>query len=175
MKVNLLETHDRFEHFRQQNFSTDEFLKKIIESKPFGDYPYYLFQHCRQTDSTLDQRSIWQPRLGKPTPQLNSTLVRVRPFSKDFDVIWVIPPVEIWSEFDKGKVHENEVIQISTYMFQKRFLALCQPIEGDVPPEDFNEVMFEFYPLIFNRETLPDDKKSLWDKAKAEKEQQGKK
>lgn len=170
MKVNLLETDDRFLHFKRQDFGADEQAKKIMDAKPFGDNPYYIFVHSRQTDTTLDHRVIWQPRMLKPVPQLNSMLFRVPRGASAFDVIWIIPPVEIWHEFDKGNIHQNEVINLSIYMFQKRFLELSQPFPDDLTGQEAQDVMFEMYPLIFQRDTLPDDKKWIWDRAKSEKD-----
>lgn len=170
MKVNLLEAHDRFAHFKSQDYGADETARKIVESKPFGDNPYYIFVHTRQTDTTLDHRVIWQPRLLKPVPQINSMLFRVPRNTKAYQVIWVIPPVEIWPEFDKGQIHEDNIVKESIYMFQKKFLELSQPFPDDLTGEEAQDVMFEMYPLIFNRETLPENKKHLWDMAKAKKE-----
>ena len=170
MKVNLLETDDRFLHFKSQDFGINEQARQIIEAKPFGDNPYYIFVHTRQTDTTLDHRVIWQPRLLKPIPQLNSMLFRVPKGAKAVDVIWVIPPAEIWPEFDKGKIHENDVVQQSVYLFTKMFKQLSEPFPDDLTGEQAQDVMFEMYPLIFKRDTLPDDKKHIWDRAKAEKE-----
>ena len=170
MKVNLLETDDRFLHFKRQDFGTDAQAKRIVDAKPFGDNPYYIFVHTRQTDTTLDHRVIWQPRLLKPVPQLNSMLFRVPRNANYFEVIWIIPPVEIWHEFDKGKIHEDDVIARSIYMFSKKFYELSQPFPDDLSGEEAQDVMFEMYPLIFQRDTLPEDKKYLWDKAKAEKD-----
>lgn len=170
MKVNLLDADDRFLHFKKQDYGVNEQAKKILDAKPFGDNPYYIFVHTRQTDTTLDHRVIWQPRLLKPIPQLNSMLFRVPKGAIAFDVIWIIPPVEIWPEFDKGHIHENDVIQTSIYMFSRRFLELSSAHRDDLTGDEAQAVMFEMYPLIFRRETLPDDKKHLWDKAKAEKE-----
>lgn len=170
MKVNLLETDDRFLHFKQQDFGTSEQARKILDAKPFGDNPYYIFVHTRQTDTTLDHRVIWQPRLLKPIPQINSMLFRVPKGSNDFEVIWIIPPVEIWPEFDKGRISDNEIIRISIYMFTKRFLELSSAHPEDLSGEEAQDVMFEMYPLIFQRDTLPEEKRHLWDKAKSEKD-----
>lgn len=175
MKVNLLETDDRFLHFKGQDYGVDDTAKLIVDSKPFGDNPYYIFVHTRQTDTTLDHRVIWQPRMLKPTPQLNSMLFRVPRGSTSFEVIWIIPPVEIWPEFDKGQIHENQVIKQSIYLFQRKFFELSQPHPQDLTGEDAQNVMFEMYPLIFKRETLPENKRYLWDKAKSEKEAKDKK
>lgn len=174
MKVNLLETDDRFLHFKRQDFGTGAEAKKIMDAKPFGDNPYYIFVHTRQTDTTLNHRVIWQPRLLKPVPQLNSMLFRVPVGADAFEVIWVIPPVEIWREFDKGNIHANDVVQKSIYMFQKKFFELSQPFPDDLNGEEAQNVMFEMYPLAFQRDTLPEDKRHIWDRAKQVKESQGK-
>lgn len=170
MKVNLLETDDRFLHFRNQDFGADAQAKKIVDAKPFGDNPYYIFVHTRQTDTTLDHRVIWQPRMLKPVPQLNSMLFRVPRNSTAYEVIWVIPPVEIWPEFDRGMIHANDVVQTSIYLFTKRFHDLSMPFPDDLTGEEAQNVMFEMYPLAFQRDSLPEDKRHMWDRAKAEKE-----
>ncbi len=175
MKVNLLETDDRFLHFKSQDFGANEKAQEILKAKPFGDNPYYIFVHTRQTDSTLNHRVIWQPRLLKPIPQLNSMLFRVPRNATSFEVIWIIPPVEIWHEFDKGNIHANEIILESIYMFRKKFYELSKGFPDDLTGEEAQEVMFDLYPLIFKRETLSEERKKIWDKAKSEKDEKEKK
>lgn len=170
MKVNLLDADDRFLHFKKKDYGVNDQAKKILDSKPFGDNPYYIFVHTRQTDTTLDHRVIWQPRLLKPVPALNSMLFRVPKGAKAFDVIWIIPPVEIWPEFEKGQIHEDDTIQQSIYLFRRRFAELSAPDPTDLSGEEAQNILFEMYPLVFRRETLPEYKRHLWDKAKAEKE-----
>lgn len=103
MKLNRLETHDRFEHFTRQSFDIAQTCQDIIDKRPFGDYSFYIFAHKRVIGederiamynedlrmSLLDPnyirmfqrledvptaRLIWQPRLTKPKAQSNSML-----------------------------------------------------------------------------------------------------
>jgi hypothetical protein len=171
MKVNKLETHDRWDYFQKQEFSTDEYLKKLVDSKPWGDHPYYIFLHTRQTDTTQDRRCIWQTRLVRPYPQLNTSLFRVGKNADFFEVIWVIPSMEVWDQFGKGKVCENAVIERSIQDFKNNPWLLSQPHVEDLPPEKAQEIMFSMYPLMFDRDTLPEDKKSIWDAEKRKKEE----
>ena len=125
MRLNRLETHDRYEHFTKGEFDIGETCQNIIDQKPFGDVPFYIFAHQRTigTDERvslynqdlqdslmvpgyirkythLEQvpsaRLIWQPRLTKPRAQDNSMLFRVAG-SDAVEVIWIIPQKELWA------------------------------------------------------------------------------
>ena len=163
MLINRLETHDRFEHFSSQSFDLNECCKDLIEQKPFGDHPFYIFCHPRTDDDGLRQRYIWQPRITKPRAQTNSMLVKAYPGKDTLKVIWTIPPREMWDQYSKGKLCENKHIFDSVFAFINNREALEAPDVDDPNAKESQRILFEYQPQLFRRETLPDDMKSVWD------------
>jgi len=147
MKVNRLETHDRLEHFKKQEFDLGQTCQSIIDQRPFGEHPFYIFAHARtigldekkaifNEDFALsftdlgykrryqnladvpEKRVIWQPRLTKPKAQTNSWLFKAYPGTDAVKIIWMIPPREMWDQYEKGKMTEHETVMYSIHMFQ---------------------------------------------------------
>lgn len=136
-----METHDRFQHFTKQQFDIAQTVEGIIKSRPFGDYSFYIFAHARTADDGTTKRLIWQPRLTKPKAQTNSMLFRVNPKSDMVRILWMIPPREQWSMFEKGKVTENETIMTSIHDFQNNRTEL----EAKDPEDLSDEVIDNIY------------------------------
>lgn len=158
MKINRLDAHDRFQFFTNQSFDIGKCCQELIEQRPFGDIPFYIFAHAREID--IDERVamfqqdfsrfiqdpsyakkygsledvpskviIWQPRLTRPEPQVNSMLFKAKPSSDNIKVIWIIPTSELWSQFEKGKMTQNETVweSIQDFRFNREKLALPDP------------------------------------------------
>lgn len=124
MKINRLETHDRLEHFKKDqslNISqgAEDCLKKNDLSLRLQQYsPYiYLFAHPRTADDGYTKRMIWQPRLTKPKAQTNSYLFRAESNSDKVEICWLIPPREMWDQYNKGNVTEHELVRWSIAQF----------------------------------------------------------
>ncbi len=156
MKLNRLETHDRLVHFNSQEFDIGQTCQKIINSRPFGDHPFYICCHKRQLglDERWDlfnkslienpntrfediptDRMIWQPRLTKPVPQENSMLFKGYPGTDNVKVIWMIPAKELWSQFEKGKMTENKVVWESIHEFKNHKDRMGQREDDDLCDE----------------------------------------
>lgn len=118
MKINILDAHDRYEHFTKQSFNIGECCQDLINQKPFGDYPFYIFAHTRTDDDGVTKRLIWQPRLTKPLAQTNSMLFKAYPGTDIIKVIWMIPAREMWDQFKKGNLTQNKTVVDSIYDFQ---------------------------------------------------------
>ena len=126
MKLNLFETHDRFQHFTNQNFDISECCQNLINQRPFGDHPFYIFAHPRTDDDAVTKRLIWQPRLTRPVPQTNSMLFKAYPGKDLVKVIWMIPDRALWVNYcTKGNVCYNETIaqSISDFRYNREYLA----------------------------------------------------
>ena len=146
MKINRLETHDRLQHLTGQDFDIGKTCQSIINQRPFGDHPFYIFAHKRQLgmDERIDlyqadfrnslielsytrkymfmdqvptDRLIWQPRLTKPKAQTNSMLFKGYPGTDNVKIIWIIPDRCLWEQFEKGKMTENKTVWESIDMF----------------------------------------------------------
>ena len=133
MKINRLETHDRLEHFTKQGFDIGECCQDLINKSPFGDVPFYIFAHARTDEDGVTKRLIWQPRLTKPKSQENSMLFKVFPGTDHVDVIWMIPASELWEQFTKGKMTENQIVcdSIRDYQYNRHIIDMKAP--DDLP------------------------------------------
>ncbi len=140
MKINPLDAHDRYTHFTKQSFSISECVQDLINQKPFGNHPFYIFAHSRTEDDGVKKRIIWQPRLTKPTSQTNSMLFKAYPGSEDVKIIWMIPPRELWGQYEKGKVTENEICLNSIRDFLHNRSRLDAPEDDDLSDETINEI-----------------------------------
>lgn len=136
MKLNRLETHDRYQHFTKQDFDIGECCNEVIKNRPpeFGNRPFYIFAHTRTDDDGVTQRLIWQPRLTRPKAQANSMLFKAYPPGDTLKVVWLIPKAELWGQFAKGLVCENRTVSESIENFKNNKHILERP-----DPEDLND------------------------------------
>lgn len=140
MKLNRLETHDRLLHFKQDQAlsisqGAEDCLKRNFLSLALQEKsPYvYLFAHPRTSDDGVTKRMIWQPRLTKPKAQTNSYLFRAQSKSDVLEVCWLIPPREMWGQYEKGKMFENEYVTWSIDQFTNNRETLEAPEKDDLP------------------------------------------
>ena len=117
MKINILETHDRYQHFTKQSFDIAQCCQDLINQRPFGNHPFYIFVHARTHEDSSNKRLIWQPRLTKPKAQTNSMLFKAYPGTDMLKVIWMIPARELWGQYRKGNITENKTVSESIYNF----------------------------------------------------------
>jgi len=110
MKVNILDAHDRLQHFTKQGFDISECCQDLINKRPFGNHPFYIFAHARTDDDGVTKRLIWQPRLTKPKAQTNSMLFKAYPGTEIIKVLWMLPARELWEQFQKDKLTENKTV-----------------------------------------------------------------
>lgn len=143
MKIDRLETHDRFQYFTKQNFSISECCQNMIDQRPFGDYPFYLFAHARTDDNGISKRLIWQPRLTKPKAQTNSMLFKAYPGSDNIKVIWIIPGMELWGQYNKGNITANQTIVDSIDTFRYRRYELEKKEADDLSDEKIDQIYKE--------------------------------
>lgn len=146
MQLNRLETHDRLKDFMSKSKDVSECCQDLINKRPFGSYPFYIYAHGRTVDldekisifnddlhceiidpsykrrfkdlsEVPEKRIIWQPRLSRPKPQTNSMLFKAYPIEDVVRVIWIIPERALWEQYQKGNVTENETILQSIHDF----------------------------------------------------------
>lgn len=141
MKINRLETHDRYDHFTKQDFDISFHCQSLIDKRPFGNHAFYIFAHSRTVgfdekcqlfssgryetfDKIPEKKLIWQPRLTKPKAQSNSMLFKAYPGSDTIKVIWIIPAKELWGQYKKDNVTGNEIVfqSIQDYTHNKEKL-----------------------------------------------------
>lgn len=160
MKLNRLETHDRLEYFTKQSFDISECCQDMINKRPFGEHPFYIFAHARTLGmdekfkmmlsgnykdfaEIPEKTLIWQPRLTKPEAQENSMLFKAYPGSDVIRVIWMIPAREMWDQYTKGKMTENKTVSEGIYDFQFNKEKLEQREDDDLSDEAINKIYQE--------------------------------
>lgn len=138
MKLNLLETHDRLQHLKQDQSANlfqgvDDCLKRNPNCVDMQKYfPYvYIFAHPRTAEDGVTKVMIWQPRLMKPKAQTNSFLFRATSHTDIVEIIWLLPPREMWKQFEEGKVTASEDVRVSIYNFLHQRKLLEQPHKDD--------------------------------------------
>ena len=140
MKINPLDAHDRLLHFTKQSFNIAECCQDLINQRPFGDNPFYIFAHARTLDDGVTKTLIWQPRLTKPKAQSNSMLFKAYPGTDLIKVIWMIPARELWSQFAKGLLTENRTVSESIEAFQTNRKKLEEKESDDMTDEQVDAI-----------------------------------
>lgn len=153
MKIDRLETHDRYQHFTKQEFDIGECCNEVIKNRPeeFGNRPFYIFAHTRTHEDGVSQRLIWQPRLTKPKPQTNSMLFKAYPPGDALKVIWIIPKPELWGQYNKGLICENKTISDSIEAFKTNKDKLGMPEKDDLDDNAANAIYQEIARNIKSR------------------------
>lgn len=186
MKINRSDAHDRYSFYQKQESDIGACCQNLIDQRPFGDHPFYIFAHARTLGldekiklyssgkyETLDQvpekTIIWQPRIDKPLCESNSMLFKAYPGSDILTTIWILPPRELWGQFKKGNMMENETIVISMHDYENNKERLEAREEDDPTPEEARLIVLEYQPQLFKRETLPPELQGVWDRKMAER------
>jgi hypothetical protein len=143
MKINPLDAHDRYQYFTKQSFDIAECCQDLINKRPFGDHPFYIFAHARTDDDGSTKRLIWQPRLTKPKAQSNSMLFKAYPGTDLIKVIWMIPARELWGQYGKGKLTQNSTVSESIEAFKNNRNKLEEKEDDDMTDEQIDSVYKE--------------------------------
>lgn len=93
---------------------------RIPAYKTFADVPTHV--------------ALWQPRLMKPKAQTNSYLFRVISKTDLAEIVWLLPPREMWEQYELGKVTESKDVVTSIMNFLHAREILESP-----HPEDWSE------------------------------------
>jgi hypothetical protein len=138
VKIDLLETHDRLLHFKKDQSANlfegvNECLTKNKNCVDMQEhFPYvYIFAHPRTAEDGVTKRMLWQPRLMKPKAQTNSFLFRVISKTDIVEIVWMLPPREMWDQYKKGQICENEDVMVSIENFVHHREALEAPHKDD--------------------------------------------
>jgi hypothetical protein len=139
MKLNRLETHDRLEHFiNDQSLNIAQGAQDCLKINPLSlalqeKSPYiYIFAHPRTCEDGVTKKMYWQPRLTKPIPQTNSYLFRAISKSDILEVFWLLPPQEMWMQYKRGNVTENQWVRWSIDQFKNHRKTMSQPEKDDL-------------------------------------------
>ena len=125
MKLNRLETHDRYKHLiKDQGLNLAQGCEDCLKKNPHSlqlqeKCPYiYIFAHPRTAEDGVTKRMLWQPRLSRPKAQTNSYLFRAQSKTDIIEICWMIPPREMWKQYNKGQVTQSDVTAWSINQFQ---------------------------------------------------------
>jgi hypothetical protein len=140
MKLNVYEAHDRKDHFIQDQSANifqgaDDCMKRnplslALQSRS----PYiYLFAHPRTDDDGVTKKMFWQPRLTKPAAQTNSYLFRAQSNTDLIEICWLLPPRELWPQYEDGNVTESQDVKTSIINFVNWRQELEMPHKDDLP------------------------------------------
>lgn len=158
-KITRIDAHDRFVKFNEQKDYIGEGCQACIDNRPPEiTMPFYVFAHTRtiELDERLSiyqddlmaslynalprkyksmedvptARLIWSPRLTKPKAQTNSMLFKAYPGTDNVRPIWIIPARELWGQYDKDKMTQQNFVAQSIFDFINN-RELLEKIEDD--------------------------------------------
>ena len=148
MKLNRLETHDRYQHFiKDQSINIFKGVEACLKENELSlaiqeKSPYvYLFAHPRTADDGVTKRMLWQPRLSIPEAQENSYLFRATSKTDIIEVRWLLPPKATWPQFKKGNITESDIVSWSINQYKNHITDLIAPHPDDMPEEQARAIM----------------------------------
>lgn len=148
MKIDRLETHDRLLHLKKDQANNisqgaEDCLKRNPNSLAMQKYfPYiYIFAHPRTMDDGFTKRMLWQPRLTKPKAQTNSYLFRAISNTDLLEIIWLLPPRELWTQYETGNILESSDILTSIRNFENFREELERPHEDDLSEREIKRIL----------------------------------
>jgi len=148
MKIDRLEAHDRLLFFKKDQEATiNQGIEDCLKRNPLSlalqrRSPYiYIFAHPRTAEDGVTKRMLWQPRLSRPSPQTNSYLFRVQSNTEDIEICWMLPPREQWTQYKKGNVTENDIVNWSIAQFTNHREDLAAPYADDFSQERINAIL----------------------------------
>lgn len=122
--------------------SVEEFLNQILQSRPFGNRKFYVLTFLKNTPGDPHTKKlVYQPRLTKPKPNPNTSLYRLNPLRPDeVEVFWILPKIQAFGLYAKGKVHENEFIHECIQKYLNEYDSLCRKEADDISDSEIKEL-----------------------------------
>ena len=122
-----------------------DMIKKMIEEKPFGKHPFYIFTFPKRTDDLIGVKTIYhQPRLTKPDPMPGTTLIKVNPNREDeIRIIWILPGKESFNMYKKGKRFSDPIVYDSIQAYLKNPDLLTKPEPDDLTEDEIKDAYRE--------------------------------
>ena len=156
MKINRLEAHDRLLTYQKQQDDMAIAVMECIKNVPDAvDFPFYVYGHVRTVglDEKIsivqggvinppESRIIWMPIITKPKASPNTYLFLCRKDSDIIEIIWMLPKIELWSQYEPGKMFHNENIWVSIQNFKHNRERLNAP-DSHGPTDDQQKRWFK--------------------------------
>lgn len=168
-KVTRSDAHDRLLKFNEQKDYIGEGCQQCIDNRPPEiTMPFYVFAHTRtieidermaiyqddlsaslynaqarrykSIEETPSSRLIWSPRLTKPKAQTNSMLFKAYPGTDNVRPIWIIPAQELWGQYGKDKIAEENFVSQCIFHFIHNRELLEKIEDDDLSEEEANRV-----------------------------------
>lgn len=145
MKLDRLETHDRLEHFKKDQaeniyHGATECMTVNSLSLALQEHSDYIYLFAHPRSDGFKKRLIWQPRLTRPKAQTNSYLFRAKSKSDLIEIIWLLPPRDLWPEYQEGKALEATDVLVSINNFENHRKELERPHKDDLPDETIRKI-----------------------------------
>lgn len=156
MKIERLETHDRFQHFLESQSKlifdgANACLNKNPDSLKMQELSHYIyiFAHPRtlgldekiqywnsgkytRFEDVPEKKLLWQPRLSRPKAQDNSYLFRAKSFTDLLEICWLLPDKNLWGQYTKDNICESDVVEWSIHQFLNKREELEKPYHDDL-------------------------------------------
>src|SRR5271156_5271457 len=158
MKINRLETHDRLVHFKKDQEANvfqgaEDCLKKNKLSLSLQEKSHYIyiFAHPRTADDGVNKRMLWQPRLTKPVPQTNSYLFRAVSKTDVVEVLWLLPPKELWNQYRQGYIAHDPIVLWSINEYETNRKNMGKAEYDDLTDEKIKKI---YNQIVKNKENI---------------------
>lgn len=168
-KVTRSDAHDRLIKFKEQTDYIGKGCQDCIDNRPPEiTMPFYIFAHTRTVEAderisiyqddvaaslynaqprkyrsieeVPSSRLIWAPRLTKPKAQTNSMLFKAYPGTDNVRPIWIIPAQELWGQYEKDKLSEQNFVAQCIFHFVNNRALLEKIEDDDLSEEEANRV-----------------------------------
>jgi hypothetical protein len=150
MKIDRLETHDRYQYFlNDQSKNIWIGAEECLKNNPLSlalqeNSPYiYIFAHARTCEDGTTKKMFWSPRLSKPEAQSNSYLFRATSKTDLIEICWIIPSEEMWNQYKKGNVTESSIVTWSIDQFRYNKKWLERPHSDDISEERGKQILLK--------------------------------
>ena len=137
---------DNVQFFKQNSEKGySEMVQKIIESKPFGNHKFYIFQFVKRVDDNMGIKVMHhQPRLTKPEPLPGTSLLRCDPNDPgQVTIIWTLPNQENFGMYKHGKMFSDPFVHECVKKYLENPKELMKTEEGDLSDEKIREIYRE--------------------------------
>lgn len=139
-KAHALDNVAFFKENSEKGYS--EMVQKIIDSKPFGNVKFYIFQFVKRVDDASGVKVMHhQPRLTKPEPLPGTTLLRCDPENPgQVTILWTLPNRENFNMYKQGRMFSDPFVYECVKKFLENPQSLIEDEPDDLPEEKIRDI-----------------------------------